>query len=251
MDVTAADGHGSVARQTGLVSGFAASLGGTARALEAFADDPLGFIEGLKQLIALLDDLGVLDRLMEAMAQEFAEKQQQNNPYDEGSALYEEFKYNWYAGYVVGFVAKAAVGSSAAKVAKGTTTYQRVADYVRSSQVGAVYKGVKSPYDRGKARVAATIVDGADRASAPVLRHARSAGATYRLWRLQQKVDVCSGRLSAASTDCSDYFDDLSPTEQRQAARVLGRAGDDGSYVLERLDGAESRERFRIGVTDG
>jgi hypothetical protein len=52
-----------------------------------------------------------------------------------------------------------------------------------------------------------------------------------------------------------DHFDDLSPTEQRQVARTLGRAGDDGSYVLGQLDDAASRQRFfelvRQGEMDG
>jgi hypothetical protein len=226
-----------VAEQTGLVSGFAASLGGTARALEEFMDDPLGFLDGLRQLIALLDDLGLLDKLIEAFAQSFAEKQEQNNPYDESEhpELYERFKHNWYAGYAVGFVSKAAVGASATKIFKSTKTFQRVSKYVGSSRVGTVYKAAKSPVDAGKARVAAKIVKGADRASAPVLRRARSAGATYRLWRLQRRVDACSNGFTVAR-DCDGLFEGLSPDEQEQVGRVLARDDFDGGRLVRALD---------------
>lgn len=220
-----------MARNLGRLSGFAASLGATADALKDFAEDPLGFVEGLRALVKLVQDLGLLDDLVRALAQDLAAKQDRNNPYEEGSDLYERFEANWYAGYVAGFLAKTVVGASAAKAVKSTKTFQRVSDYLSSTRVGQAFSAVKSPVDKGKARVAARIGSGTDRASASVLRRAQSAGATYRLWRLQRQVDVdvCSGGLSAASSGGCDGLSE-------EYARLLAAEDDDAQELLTKMD---------------
>lgn len=94
---------------------------------------------------------------------------------------------------------------------------------LEGSKVGSIYRSVNAPVDRGKARVGAKIVRGADRASAPVLARAKTAGATYRLWRVQQKVDACDGGFTIQSGGCGEVFEGLDDGEAAALGRLLER----------------------------
>ncbi|WP_276302645.1 hypothetical protein [Halorussus lipolyticus] len=113
-----------VARKLGRFSGFSAGVGGTVKSLLSFVRDPLGFVESLGELIELVDEsgLGIVSMMIEAMGENLQNKQETNNPYEKGTALYDDFRYNWWAGYTVAFIAKALVGAQATKAPKPRST---------------------------------------------------------------------------------------------------------------------------------
>ncbi|WP_135829905.1 hypothetical protein [Halorussus halobius] len=174
------------AGQLGVLSGFSTSMGGTVKSLVSLVGDPLGFVEGLTGLVELLDESGLLDMFLDAMVSSLQETQRANNPYEKGSALYDDYQYNWYAGYTVAFVTKAVTGAQATKVVKSSKYAKKVTEFAKSTRAGRTAMRLKTPYDRGKARVATGLANGGKKAVGPLLERAKSAGATYRLWKLQQ-----------------------------------------------------------------
>jgi len=112
------------------------------------------------------------------------------NRYSTRSALYDDYRYNWYAGYTIAFVTKAVAGAQATKVVKSSKYTETVTEFAKSTRAGKTAMRVKDPYDRGKARVATGLANGGKKAAGPLLQRAKSAGATYRLWKLQQTADV-------------------------------------------------------------
>ncbi|WP_276302644.1 hypothetical protein [Halorussus lipolyticus] len=69
------------------------------------------------------------------------------------------------------------------------------------------------------------------KASGPVLRRAKSAGAAYRLWKLQRQAEVDTADLSGA--------------EQKRMTRFLARNGKDGADTLRRMDSESIQRMFR------
>nr|WP_276282733.1 hypothetical protein [Halorussus sp. DT72] len=218
------------AEKLGALSGFSAGMGGTIKSLLGLVNDPLGFVKGLTGLIDLLDESGLLGMFLDAMVSSLQDKQKTNNPYAEGSALYDEYRNSWYAGYTVAFITKAIAGAQATKVIKSSTYAQKVSNFAKSTRAGKAAMRVKAPYDRGKARVATGLARATERASGPLLRRAKSAGAAYRLWRLQREGEV----------DTSD----LSDIERDRVVRYLARHGADGAEDLRRMDDADFEALF-------
>ncbi|MFC7079168.1 hypothetical protein [Halorussus caseinilyticus] len=225
------------AEKLGALSGFSAGMGGTIKSLLGLVNDPLGFVKGLTGLIDLLDESGLLGMFLDAMVSSLQDKQKTNNPYAEGSALYDEYRNSWYAGYTVAFITKAIAGAQATKVVKSSTYAQKVSNFAKSTRAGKAAMRVKAPYDRGKARAATGLARATDRASGPLLRRAKSAGATYRLWRLQREGEV----------DTSD----LSDIERDRVVRYLARHGEDGAEDLREMDDVAIQRMFRKTCSSG
>jgi hypothetical protein len=210
------------AKGLGGLSGFIASWGAAAKAVKEFLEDPLAVIEGLQELRKLLQEENLLETLVDAMIESFKESQDRNNPYDEESELYDDFALNWYAGYAMGFLAKAIVGYGAWSTFKSIGYVQRIGSVLKSTKVGKVFTAVKQPIDRTTAFVTAKIAQGVDRAVSPVLSQARSLSSTYRVWRLQRQVD-------------SDKVEDLSDTQRQRLGEYLSRTED--TDFVENIDG--------------
>jgi hypothetical protein len=152
----------AIAANLGSLSGFSASLGAVATnvidLIQQVLDDPLFFVDTIQQLLALVNELSpqLVERIVNAAIDSFQSKMERNNPYAQGAALYDEFRASWYAGYAMGFVAKALVGASAAKAIKSTRTVQRISDSIRSTRVGSVLTKIDDLGDAAKTRVATT-----------------------------------------------------------------------------------------------
>lgn len=192
----------AIASNLGSLSGFSASLGAVATnvidLIQQVLDDPLFFVDTIQQLLALVNDLSaqLIERIVNAAIDSFQSTMERNNPYDQGAALYDEFRASWYAGYAMGFVAKALVGASAAKAIKSTRTVQRISDSIRSTRVGSVLTKVDDLGDAAKTRVATTIVRSADDVPGSYLGEASNVGQVYRLWRTTRDADADLGELS-------------------------------------------------------
>jgi hypothetical protein len=218
----------AIASNLGSLSGFSASLGAVATnvidLIQQVLDDPLFFVDTIQQLLALVNDLSaqLIERIVNAAIDSFQSTMERNNPYDQGAALYDEFRASWYAGYAMGFVAKALVGASAAKAIKSTRTVQRISDSIRSTRVGSVLTKVDDLGDAAKTRVATTIVRSADDVPGSYLGEASNVGQVYRLWRTTRDADADLGELS-----------DL---QQRRLARAVARGGSDTASAVRRLD---------------
>ncbi|WP_158057963.1 hypothetical protein [Halorussus halophilus] len=228
---------GVFANGFGACSGFQASIGSTIQSVKAFAENPLGFITGLVSVIELLDESGLLDMFINAMAESLKDKQKTNNPYSKGTKHYQEYRRAWYSGYAGGFIVKTLYGAQAAKALKGTKTVEAIEDFAKSTRAGQTAMRIKSPYDRGKTRVAVGLARGGKKATGPVLRRAKSAGATYRLWRLSRKGDVDT--------------DDLSKTERDRVTDYLARHGDEGATTLRWMDDEDFDALFKKACGGG
>ncbi|WP_135829911.1 hypothetical protein [Halorussus halobius] len=218
----------------GVCSGFDASIGSSLKAIEEFAANPdalLNFVTGLRQLVKILDKSGVLDMFIEAFKSTLETKQQVNNPFTKGTSEYTEYRRAWYTGYATGFITKAVYGGQITKALKSTNYVETIEDVAKSTRAGQTAMRLKAPYDRGKARVATGLAEGGTKAAGPLLERAKSAGATYRLWKLQQTAEVDSA--------------DLSDVEQKRVTRFLAQHGEDGAEMLRQMDSESVRRMFR------
>ena len=168
---------------------------------------------------------------IEAFTSELETKQQVNNPFTKGTSEYNEYRRAWYAGYATGFITKAVYGGQVTKALKSTKYFETIEDVAKSTRAGKTAMRVKDPYDRGKARVATGLANGGKKAAGPLLQRAKSAGATYRLWKLQRQAEVDSA--------------DLSDVEQKRVARFLARHGEDGAADLRTFDDDDVTALFR------
>ncbi|WP_135855323.1 hypothetical protein [Halorussus salinus] len=229
--------NGGFAGYLGACSGFQANIGSSIQSLLGFFDDPFGFVKQLRQLIEVLDRTGLLDMFMEAMLSSVQDKQQTNNPYSKGDQYYDEYKHAWYGGYVAGFLTKAIAGAKVGSFVKSTSYFKKMESFAKSTRAGQTAMRLKAPYDRGKARVATGLAEGGKKAAGPLLRRAKSAGATYRLWKLQQKAEVDTA--------------DLSDVEQKRVTRFLARHGEDGADDLRKLDDEDVKALFQRACSAG
>lgn len=232
-----------LARNAGMISGYTASLGSSLNGMKEFIENPLGFVEGVRGLVALAKETGLLDLLIEVFAEEFEDYQRANNPYDEEEQpeLYQEFRVSWYSGYVVGFLAEAAVGSAAAKAVKGTSSYQRVADRLSDTRVAGAYRTATAPGRKAKATVASGAARVSGKAVGAVVGGAKSAGKSYRMWQLARQVEGPCGAGVGTADVCERLWRHLDETEQTNARQVLEET--DSSALLNELG-------HTYGVTD-
>jgi len=124
-----------VATSAGALSGFSYGAGEQGAAVAAFADDPLGTIASLTELITLLENAGVLDELLAQLPEQVDRQQQLSNPYNEDSQpqLYGEFRRSWYAGYGSFFLVEAILPSKAADVARNSDRLADGVDRIKTS----------------------------------------------------------------------------------------------------------------------
>ncbi|WP_408960154.1 hypothetical protein [Natrinema sp. 74] len=223
-----------IARKVGTVSGFSASIGVVFRDAEQLLNDPGAFIDGMRAMLELVAeaDPAVIDRLIDGYIQQFEQKQEQNNPYDEGTTKYRLFEENWYEGYALGFLSKLVVsgGSSGAKNAiKSTDRVGDIADRLSDSRALRALSRIDGATDTAKARVTARLLLATDDAAEPLLSQADTAGQAYRLWRLQRSVDV--------------NVDAMPEARQQRLGEYLARTGNDGARLFDDLD-PEVRDDF-------
>lgn len=140
-----------IAHDLGALSGFTVGAGESIETVQAVLDDPLGFLNSINEVIALLQDLGVLDDLVTAFVADVEETQERNNPYDETSqpGLYAEYREGWYGGYVSYYVVSAVAGNEATKAAKDVEKLSEIADVIESkkSKLGAALQTADSVRD--------------------------------------------------------------------------------------------------------
>jgi len=231
----------TVAGPLGTISGFSASLGATFDALrqlvQTLLSDPLQFLDQLEQLVQVLRNVrpALVERLVNAAIQNFQNKMQRNNPYDQGTDLYGVYKNAWYLGYAAGFVAKAVVGAGLAKALKSTQKFQRLVSLIRSNKVGDLLFRVKGLADAAQARVASAIVRKLEVPLSPVLRAADSAGVTYRLYQLQRQYELELERFSESA--------------RTKVGRILRRSGDDGAETIDEMPDDAVDDMLRCTVS--
>ncbi|MDS0474450.1 colicin D domain-containing protein [Natrinema sp. 1APR25-10V2] len=226
-----------IARKLGTVSGFSASIGVVFRDAEQLLQDPGAFIDGMRAMLELVAeaDPAVVDRLIDGYIQQFEQKQEQNNPYEEGTTKYRLFEENWYEGYALGFLSKLVVsgGSTGAKNAiKSTDRVGDIADRLSDSRALRALSRIDGPTDAAKARVTARLLLATDDAAEPLLSQGETAGQVFRLWRLQRGMDA--------------DVDALPETRQQQLGRLLSRTGGDGQRAFDDLAGLDSGATDRL-----
>lgn len=226
------------ANGVGIISGMSASFGkirGSAEAIAHIVSNPVAFIQSFRQIIKLLDKLGMLDQIVEQMVGQFQQQMKQNNPYsaETEKRLYEAFKDGWYGGYVVGFLMTVAIGYGAGQVAKSSTIVKKVGRVVRSTTAGRIALGVQGRIDAAQFRVGTALASGSVKIGKAGIRGAKTIGSAVKFSRASRKLD----------------FDvrDLSNTEQENLRRHL-LASEDGVTDLNRMSDDERRDFLSLGA---
>ena len=241
VDIEATDTHGAATRQTALerqnfygnlageldrenvytvaaaselarISGFASSYGAPVRGakqsaegvpafLRTLSEDPLAVLEGVTEILRVMEKYGILDTLVEAFAGPLQEKQETNNPYSESEnpELYRVYKISWYQGYAGGKATQVVLGAGAAKAVTKSAKVRKLDDSLsgRSNSYRAL-KSVKQRKDAAEAVAATKVLRGTARVGSGTLRGARTVGSKVKVWRLSRRAGL-DGR------DKSDY----------------------------------------------
>ncbi|WP_435064625.1 hypothetical protein [Halobaculum sp. EA56] len=211
----------AAADQLARISGFASSYGAPVRGAKQSAeqvpalyrtlrDDPLSVLNGVTEILRVMEKYGILDTLVKAFAGPLQEKQETNNPYNEAEnpELYTTYKIAWYQGYAGGKVTQIVLGAGAAKAVKQSTKLKKLDKALdgRSTTYRAV-KSVKQRTDAAEAVVATKLVRGTVRVGAGTMRGARSVGAKAKVWRVSTRTDLeranCLTSTSRQSADSS------------------------------------------------
>ena len=231
----------STAADLGMLSGFTVGAGGTAKTVKAILEDPLGFLSSLQQLVGLMSQLGLLEKILKTlpsqMVESLQEKQDRNNPYDKQTQErhYKAFQYNWYAGYGGYFLLSMVVGGQATKAAKQTKTFSKIVDkldrngkltqanrYLDATKARTTGAAKKAGYKLGK-RAAKGSYHLSKRSARSILRGARTTAGKVRVYRYMRKID-------------GNKMEGLSDLQEKRLRMVIARSGDDGVEGINELD---------------
>lgn len=249
------------AADLGLLSGFTAGMGGTARTVEAVLDDPIGFVDSLSQLARMMNRLGILPKLLaampEQMVEDLREKQDRNNPYDPDTEAdrYEAFEAGYYLGYGGYVLASMVVGDQATKSVKSSSQFQKVVDKLdrngRVTQANRYLDAAKSrttePVKKGGYKLGARAAQGrwhlSKASGRRVLSGMKTAGQQYHV---AQKLSEANGAILSK-------FDGYSPRIQRHLGRITARHGDEGVEFAAKADQDDVTQmtEMRRAMTDG
>ena len=123
-------GH-KVAEELGLLSGMSASIAEIPELVILIGDGPVGFLVFIGDLAgAILSDVGLLADLVASLPDSVKEKQNIENPYAEGTALYDSFAEGWYGGYIASQIALMVVGEEAVKAVKSSEEFAQITKVV-------------------------------------------------------------------------------------------------------------------------
>jgi hypothetical protein len=120
-----------IANDLGLLSGLVASVAEVPELVILIADDPAGFLAGIRDLAgAIISEPTLLADLVSSLPETVKDKQQIENPYAEGTALYDSFAEGWYGGYIASQVALIVVSDGAVKAVKSSEEFAQVTKVV-------------------------------------------------------------------------------------------------------------------------
>lgn len=127
-------GH-KVAEELGLLSGMSASIAEIPELVILIGDGPVGFLVFIGDLAgAILSDVWLLADFVASLPDSINEKQNIENPYAEGTALYDSFADGWYGGYIASQIALMVVGEQAVKAVKSTEEFAQITMQQRTSR---------------------------------------------------------------------------------------------------------------------
>jgi hypothetical protein len=236
----------TAAGELGKISGFSTAVGDVPRSakqtvesipatLQALREDPLGFLDGIERLIAVLQRADLLDVLVEALLGPVKQKQRLNNPYDKSKnpKLYDTFSRKWYAGYVAGRISTTALSAGIGKAVKTSKAARKVSDILDGTRTGRVIDLVQSKRAAVNRKVIGGLAKGGKKVGGAVLSSAKTVGGTIRLYRLQRRADVDTSELDGY--------------ESTMVGSYLRGGGDDAAETVDDLDDSETDDAFSIG----
>ena len=286
VDIEATDTHGAATRQTALerqnfygnlageldhenvytvaaaselarVSGFASSYGAPVRGakqsaegvpafLRTLSEDPLAVLEGITEILRVLEKYGILDTLVEAFAGPLQEKQETNNPYSESETpeLYRAYKISWYQGYAGGKATQVVLGAGAAKAVTKSAKVRKLDDSLSGqSNSYRALRSVKQRKDAAEAVAATKVLRGTARVGSGALRGVWTVGSKVKVWRVSAKADLDTNDLSDAEQQAVGRF---VVREGDDGARVLADGGEDTVDIIRRYDGVDEQTAERL-----
>jgi hypothetical protein len=221
-----------VAGNLGYLSGFAVSLGGTARDLKqsgesvlATIEQPSIIVEGIKKFVDVLREYGVLELLVSFVKSTLGsvvDKQDTNNPYGKETNEHLVYEGSWYTGYVGGMLVKTVASGGVSKLAKSNTYVQRVRKVVKKTPPGRLASYVATKRANAKAKVAGQLVRGTKYAGGKVIGGAKTVGSAVRTKGLLRRADV--------------ETDDLSKAEAENVQIYLARGGEEAADDIDDED---------------
>lgn len=227
------------ARSLGMLSGLTVGAGETAQLgvstadlMEAIANNPLGYVQGLTKIVDLLEKWHLLDDVLAAIPDAVVAQQEAQNPYDKETQpdLHQNFAVGWYGGYIGYILTETAATYAIGTAVKGSESFAKLVDTLdRGGKLRAAaryYSAAKgtatAPVRKAGYLAAKGVVKGTDHslaASRRVLSGVRTVGRQYSVSRSLRQVDP-------------GVVDGLSKAKQRTLGRFLAQADDAGPRMM-------------------
>ena len=252
-----------IASDLGKLSGFSTGAGSTLETVTAIAENPLGFLDSISQVVTLLRNLGLLDDLINAFFKQLQEKQKLNNPYDKDTepALYNEYRDGWYAGYLSYVLVSMVVGGQASKAAKNTKTFAKLVDKLdRNGKITTASRYLDAVESRTTGKAKRVTYQLGTRAAKGSWAISRQSGqhVVSGVKTAVAKYDV-SQKLSNSKDSTLDELDALTQKRQRSFAQFTARVDDNDAdvenvdelaEVLEEVDDVDPDTAERLAKLD-
>ena len=188
------------ARGLGTLSGFTTGVGNRIRQLkqtfekipeviQKLKEDPLYLLKQIKKLIDALS-LKLLERIVKQTINSIKEDQRLNNPYTQGTRLYDAFAENFYIGFVTAkllLTVLTAAAGAALKASKYVRKLSKLADRTRPGRLAKLAISKKAAAER---RVARALLGAGVTGVKKVVGGARTVGSTIRVARLVREAGL-------------------------------------------------------------
>lgn len=193
-------------KSLGTLSGFSTGAVETAEMLDAFLTDPVGYVSAIGQVVSEIDNI---DEIIRQLPASIEQRQQQNNPHEEGTDAYRAYRQGWYEGYIGFMLLESAVpAGELGKAAKSSSKLQSAVNTLdKAGRLSKAAKYAAKTADTAKAPVrytgyqlsrglTATKAIG-QQTGRKLLDGAQTAGRKVRWARHADQMDARTARLVA------------------------------------------------------
>lgn len=217
-----------------MLSGMAAALVEIPKLVILVANDPVGFLTGIKDLAECLSsDPVLLADLIASLPDSVIAMQEQENPYKTNPGLHDRYAEGWYTGYIGSQIISLFVGGGELKAVKSSDDFARLSKSV-PSKMGDIKAYLKiSKSFRITEKFGAFLLD--DTASHGLRNSGKVIAETETVGKQASKVK----NFKDIGKDKIETLDDA---QQKELNDILDRTGDDGARSIKNIDEATRKK---------
>ncbi|MEF8976507.1 MAG: VWA domain-containing protein [Halapricum sp.] len=245
-------------KSLGTLSGFSTGAVETAEMLDGFLTDPVSYVSAIGQVVSEIDNI---DEIIRQLPASIEQRQQQNNPHEEGTDAYRAYRQGWYEGYIGFMVLESAVpAGELGKAAKSSSKLQSAVNTLdKAERLSKAAKYAAKTADTAKAParytgyqlswgLTATKAIG-QQTGRKLLDGAQTAGQKVRWARHAEQMDSRTARLVAdGGTDFQRAVYRAADSDAIDSYQQLHR----GVTRIDELDGAaKTRAKHFVRDADG